>query len=123
MPTMLIDEPLVVNCVFSDGSRAEFSLEGLPNHRLARVSAHRAGRPGPPARHGGLSGHGQPLHPGSAADGAGSRRTRVRPHANAFLSCECSSLPPSSSRSTGSGDARPSNELASLVAPDDRERE
>jgi hypothetical protein len=36
MPTMLTDEPLGVTCVFSDGSRAEFSLDGLPNPQLAR---------------------------------------------------------------------------------------
>src|SRR5260370_27170417 len=36
MPMMLTDEPLAVTCVFSDGRRAEFSLEGLPNPRLAR---------------------------------------------------------------------------------------
>jgi hypothetical protein len=36
MPTMLIDEPLGITCVFSDGSRAEFSLDGLPNPQLAR---------------------------------------------------------------------------------------
>ncbi|MFK0258669.1 hypothetical protein [Streptomyces sp. NPDC090445] len=36
MPTMLIDEPLGISCVFSDGSRAEFSLDGLPNPQLAR---------------------------------------------------------------------------------------
>ncbi|MGW1287174.1 hypothetical protein ACWD4N_26625 [Streptomyces sp. NPDC002586] len=36
MPTMLIDEPLGITCVFSDGSRGEFSLEGLPNPLLAR---------------------------------------------------------------------------------------
>ncbi|SCF58751.1 hypothetical protein [Streptomyces sp. Cmuel-A718b] len=36
MPTMLIDEPLGITCVFSDGSRADFSLDGLPNPHLAR---------------------------------------------------------------------------------------
>ncbi|MEU5340117.1 hypothetical protein AB0H18_04595 [Streptomyces sp. NPDC020766] len=36
MPTMLIDEPLAVTCVFSDGSRAEFSFGGLPAPQLAR---------------------------------------------------------------------------------------
>jgi hypothetical protein len=36
MPTMLVEEPLGIRCVFSDGSRAEFSLDGLPNLRLAR---------------------------------------------------------------------------------------
>jgi hypothetical protein len=36
MPTMLIDEPLGITCVFSDGSRAEFSLDGLPNPHLVR---------------------------------------------------------------------------------------
>ncbi|MGW2543774.1 hypothetical protein ACWC5I_23570 [Kitasatospora sp. NPDC001574] len=36
MPTMLIDEPLALTCVFSDGRRAEYSLDGLPNPRLAR---------------------------------------------------------------------------------------
>ncbi|WP_427004860.1 hypothetical protein [Pseudarthrobacter sp. H2] len=36
MPTMVLDDPLGVVCVFSDGDTAEFSLEGLPNPRLAR---------------------------------------------------------------------------------------
>lgn len=36
MPAMLTDEPLGIACVFSNGSRAEFSLDGLPNPRLAR---------------------------------------------------------------------------------------
>ncbi|MER6363811.1 hypothetical protein [Kitasatospora sp. NPDC001527] len=36
MPTMLIDDPLGITCVFSDGSRAKFSLDGLPNPDLAR---------------------------------------------------------------------------------------
>ncbi|MEU9945010.1 hypothetical protein [Streptomyces lavendulae] len=36
MPTMLIDEPLALTCVFSDGSRADYSLDGLPNPHLTR---------------------------------------------------------------------------------------
>lgn len=36
MPTRVTDEPLGLSCVFSDGSRAEFDLTGLPNPRLAR---------------------------------------------------------------------------------------
>ena len=28
MPTMVVDTPLGLSCVFSDGSRAEFDLEG-----------------------------------------------------------------------------------------------
>lgn len=36
MPATLIDEPLGLTCVFSNGRRAEFSLDGLPNPRLAR---------------------------------------------------------------------------------------
>ena len=36
MPTMVTDDPLVLACVFSDGSRAKFDLTGLPNPRLAR---------------------------------------------------------------------------------------
>lgn len=36
MPTRVTDEPLGLSCVFSDGSRAEFDLAGLPNPRLAR---------------------------------------------------------------------------------------
>ena len=30
MPTRVTDEPLGLSCVFSDGSRAEFDLAGLP---------------------------------------------------------------------------------------------
>jgi hypothetical protein len=36
MPTMLIDEPLGLTCVFSDGSRADYLLDDLPNPHLAR---------------------------------------------------------------------------------------
>jgi hypothetical protein len=36
MPTMVVDEPLGVVCVFSNGSRAEFAFDDLPNPRLAR---------------------------------------------------------------------------------------
>ena len=36
MPTRVTDEPLGLSCVFSDGSRAEFDLAGLPNPGLAR---------------------------------------------------------------------------------------
>ncbi|MEV6675115.1 hypothetical protein [Streptomyces sp. NPDC051162] len=36
MPTMLRTDPLALTCVFSDGSRAEFALDGLPNEELAR---------------------------------------------------------------------------------------
>ncbi|WP_218109145.1 hypothetical protein [Streptomyces agglomeratus] len=39
MPTILIDQPLGITCVFSDGSRAAFSLDGLPNSLLARQLA------------------------------------------------------------------------------------
>lgn len=36
MPTMVVDDPLGITCVFSDGTRAEFDLVGLPNAQLAR---------------------------------------------------------------------------------------
>ncbi|MFD3731494.1 hypothetical protein [Streptomyces sp. NPDC058632] len=36
---MLIGQPLGITCVFSDGSRAVFSLDGLPNPLLARQLA------------------------------------------------------------------------------------
>jgi hypothetical protein len=36
MPATLLDEPLGVACVFSDGSRAEFTFEGIANPGLAR---------------------------------------------------------------------------------------
>lgn len=36
MPTMVVEDPLGVVCVFSDGSRAQFALKDLPNPRLAR---------------------------------------------------------------------------------------
>ena len=36
MPTMVVDTPLGLSCVFSDGSRAEFDLTGSPNPRLVR---------------------------------------------------------------------------------------
>lgn len=36
MPTMLVEEPLGITCVFSDGQRAQHVLDDLPNPRLAR---------------------------------------------------------------------------------------
>ncbi|MEG8184611.1 hypothetical protein GZH49_39900 [Nocardia terpenica] len=36
MPTQVLDDPLGLSCVFSNGSRAEFDFAGLPNPRLAR---------------------------------------------------------------------------------------
>lgn len=36
MPTTILDDPLRLACVFSDGSRAEFDLGRTPNPRLAR---------------------------------------------------------------------------------------
>ncbi|BCJ51866.1 hypothetical protein Asp14428_33410 [Actinoplanes sp. NBRC 14428] len=36
MATRVVDDPLSIRCVFSDGSRAEFDLAELPNPRLAR---------------------------------------------------------------------------------------
>jgi hypothetical protein len=36
MPTMLVEKPLGITCVFSDGRRAEYCLDDLPNLRLAR---------------------------------------------------------------------------------------
>ncbi|PKV79575.1 hypothetical protein [Nocardia fluminea] len=36
MPTTVLDDPLGLSCVFSDGSRAEFDLAGSPNLRLTR---------------------------------------------------------------------------------------
>jgi hypothetical protein len=36
MPACLAEEPLGIACVFSDGSRAEFGLDGLPAPRLAQ---------------------------------------------------------------------------------------
>ncbi|QIS09797.1 hypothetical protein [Nocardia arthritidis] len=36
MGTMVIDDPLGLHCVFSDGSTAEFDLSGLPSPRLVR---------------------------------------------------------------------------------------
>ncbi|GAA3493991.1 hypothetical protein GCM10019016_010900 [Streptomyces prasinosporus] len=36
MPATLVDEPLGLDCVFSDGRRAKPSLDGLSNPQLAR---------------------------------------------------------------------------------------
>jgi hypothetical protein len=36
MPTTVVEDPLGIRCVFSDGSRAAFDLTGLPNSELAR---------------------------------------------------------------------------------------
>jgi len=36
MPTTVVDDPLGISCVFSDGRSAEFDLSDLPNPRLTR---------------------------------------------------------------------------------------
>ena len=36
MPAIIVEEPLGIRCVFSDGSSAELRLDELPNPRLAR---------------------------------------------------------------------------------------
>ena len=36
MPAVIVEEPLGVRCLFSDGSSAGFPLDQLPNPRLAR---------------------------------------------------------------------------------------
>lgn len=36
MPATIIDDPLGIDCVFSDGTTAQFDLDGLPNPALAR---------------------------------------------------------------------------------------
>ena len=36
MPAMVIEAPLGIRCVFSDGRRAEYHLDDLPSPRLAR---------------------------------------------------------------------------------------
>jgi hypothetical protein len=36
MPTMLVEDPLGISCVFSDGRRADHRLDDLPNLHLAR---------------------------------------------------------------------------------------
>jgi hypothetical protein len=36
VPTMVVPNPLGITCVFSDGSKAEFDLAGVPNPQLAR---------------------------------------------------------------------------------------
>ena len=36
MPTTVLDDPLRLACVFSDGSRAAFDLTGSPNPWLVR---------------------------------------------------------------------------------------
>lgn len=63
MPTMVIEAPLGVACVFSDGSHAEFSLDDTPNRRLARDLA---------------LGLVELVHPHGAVDAAGSVGHYVR---------------------------------------------
>ncbi len=63
MPTRVVDTPLGLSCVFSDGSRAEFDLEGTGNSRLARDLA---------------VGLVELIHPHGSADTAGSVGHYVR---------------------------------------------
>ncbi|WP_219825367.1 hypothetical protein [Nonomuraea typhae] len=63
MPTMVVEEPLGIVCVFSDGSRAEFGLDGLPNPFLARDLA---------------VGLVELIHPHGSVDAAGSVHHYVR---------------------------------------------
>jgi hypothetical protein len=57
MPAVLVEEPLGIRCVFSDGSSAAFSLDQLPNPRLARDLA---------------AGLAELVHPHGSVDTAGS---------------------------------------------------
>ena len=57
MPATIIDDPLGIACVFSDGSAARFDLDGLPNPRLAGDL---------------LTGLVELIHPHGAVDAAGS---------------------------------------------------
>ena len=63
MPTMVVDTPLGLSCVFSDGSRAEFDLTGSPNPTLVRDLA---------------VGLVEPIHPHGSADTAGTVDHYVR---------------------------------------------
>lgn len=65
MPTTVLDDPLGLSCVFSDGSRAEFDFAGLPNPRLARDL---------------VVGLVEVIHPHGSADSAGT----VEPYAGAL---------------------------------------
>src|SRR5438876_380963 len=57
MPASVIDEPPGIACVFSDGRRAKYSLDGLPNPHLARDLA---------------CGLAELVHPHGSVDAAGS---------------------------------------------------
>jgi hypothetical protein len=63
MPAIIIEEPLGIRCVFSDGSSASFSLDQLPNPRLARDLA---------------AGLAELVHPHGSVDTAGSVDHYVR---------------------------------------------
>ena len=58
MPATLLEDPLGIECVFSDGSAARFELDGLPCPELARDLLGGSGRADPPAWHGGRGGLG-----------------------------------------------------------------
>jgi hypothetical protein len=57
MPAVLLEDPLGIACVFSDGSTAQFGLDGLPCHELA---------------HDLLAGLVELIHPHGTVDAAGS---------------------------------------------------
>ena len=63
MPAMVIDAPLSIRCVFSDGRRAEYHLDDLPSPRLARDLA---------------TGLGDLIHPHGTADSGGTVVLYVR---------------------------------------------
>lgn len=63
MPAVIVEEPLGIRCVFSDGSSAGFSLDQMPNPRLARDLA---------------AGLAELVHPHGSVDTAGSVDHYVR---------------------------------------------
>jgi len=61
MPATLVEAPLGIACVFSDGTRAEVHAGGVWQSPAGAGSAGRSGRVGPSTRHGGRGRFGQPL--------------------------------------------------------------
>ena len=72
MPASLVEQPLGIVCVFSDGSRAEFCLDGLAEPRLARDLL--VGLAEPRLARDLLVGLAELIHPHGTVDAAGSVR-------------------------------------------------
>ena len=95
------EDPPGIGCVFSDGSTAQFTLDGLPCPGLVARSADGAGRADPPARQRGRGRVGQPLRPVDPGHGPHAGRAGVHRTGRRSASCSAGRVLAGRHRPTG----------------------